>query len=124
MYAVKTEHSDLIIALEEINKSKYGGNVTFNRWPEKRGRRWCFTLRVSDSSKDGARRSSSGRRMVSACWHVHGDFFDALFKINPNAEIISLGDTINKDGGNWIDKNIGSVYMPLYHSSACECEDF
>lgn len=72
----------------------------------------------------GARISSSGRRIAAACWHVHGDFFDALLKIQPNAVIVTRGGpgaVIDKNGGNWQDCNIGSRMSPMMFSEACEC---
>jgi hypothetical protein len=63
--------------------------------------------------------------MISACWHVHGDFFDALFKIQPNAvvQVSAGGETrnITIDGGNWQDMNIGSEVYPLMMSTLCGC---
>ena len=108
-------------ALEEVNKL-YDGNVIFNRQPEPMGSRARFTLRVKDSKGPGARRSHQGRRMSSACWHVHGDFFDKLFKVNPEAYVVAGGcKRISRHGGNWQDRNIGSRMNPLYFSEACDC---
>ena len=120
--------SDLQRALEKVNE-KYEGNIAFNRL-DTRG----FTLRVTDSKGPGHRLGfppykGSGmgndwdkrKRMVSACWHVHGDFFDALFEINYNARITSRGKTIDSGQGNWEDFDIGSIMCPYYASEACEC---
>ncbi len=125
--------ADLRVALAEVNK-KYEGNVTFNQHPVPNGRGFRFTLRVEDSQKPGHRltpspnyRTGKHHRMVSACWHVHGDFFDALLEIAPEAEIRvgSKGEKIFKVGdrviGNWEDRNIGSMMHPFYYSEACEC---
>lgn len=104
-------------ALETINK-KYDGNVIWNN-P-------YHTLRVQDSHGKGARKGYNGKHFVSACWHVHGDFFEALLKIQPKAIIKTVMSTvqINEYGqisGNWLDKNIGSIMNPLSYSEACEC---
>lgn len=111
----KCNIQDLEKALDIINK-KYQGNITFNRLDNK-----GFTLKCKDSKKPGHRRGYSGRRLISACWHVHGDFFDALFEIKPEAIIISLGEKITRFYGNWQDRNIGSMMYPLYLSEACDC---
>jgi hypothetical protein len=105
-------------ALEIINK-KYQGNVTFNRLEQKR-----FTLRVKDSSGPGARRGfHNNRKLVSACWHVHGDFFDALFKVKPDAEVFSSSTGwIDRFHGNWIDFGVGSMVYPKRMSEMCKCE--
>ena len=133
MIAKNVTVKDLKAALVAVNK-KYKGNVTFNRFPEKSGRGFRFTLRVKDSKKPGHRlgfpsyKTEKQRRMTSACWHVHGDFFDALLDINPEAiiktglgnknQIYSTGGEVS---GNWEDYNIGSQYKPLFASEACEC---
>ena len=92
MIARECTVKDLRAALVSGNK-KYKRNVEFNRAPEAQGKGYRFTLRVKDSKKPGHRlgfeNPSTGkqRRMTSACWHVHGDFFDALLDINPDAII-------------------------------------
>ena len=121
MIARNTTREDLDRALEEVSK-KYGGNVQWNRSPEqkdKRGMSWQFTLRVRNSRGPGAAISSSGRHSTSACWHVHGDFFDELFNINPRAIVDARGRRITKDYGNWEDFIIGSVMQPMMASEAC-----
>ena len=110
-------------AMEAVNKL-YDGNVIFNRQPEPVGSRLRFTLRVKDSKGPGARRSHQGRRMSSACWHVHGHFFEELFKVNPEAYVVAGGcKRISKDGGNWQDRNIGSRMFPMFFSEACRCNE-
>jgi len=125
---------DLQAALRVTNK-QYKGNVEFNRLPEAQGNRLRFTLRVKDSKKPGHRlgfpdyTTGKQRRMVNACWHVHGDFFDNLLDINPDA-IIKTGagnknQIYSKGGevyGHWEDFNIGSQARPLFFSEACECD--
>lgn len=107
-------------ALEVINET-YNKNICFNNF-KREGQRYRITLRVRNSRLAGARRSGTGRRTVSACWHVHGDFFDQLLKINPNAIInLSSGLKINKDHGNWIDIELGSIYNRVYMSDLCDC---
>lgn len=115
--------SDLQKALDEVNK-KYENNIIFNRL-DARG----FTLRCKDSKKAGHRlgyyvhhKTGNRSRLVSACWHVHGDFFDALFGINPDAVIVARKNKITKESGNWEDCNIGSMMFPFYFSEACECQ--
>jgi hypothetical protein len=120
--------SDLIKALEIVNRI-YDNNITFNALESLNyaRNRWRVTLRVESSKKAGHRVGFTGRRLISACWHVHGDFFDALLEINPNAVIITQLSRIYKENGktygNWTDKNIGSIIQPLYYSEACECHN-
>ena len=108
-------------ALNSVN-AEYEGNICFNRL-EQQGRRVRFTLKVHDSHKPGSRLGHSGRHLACACWHAHGHFFDKLFDTNPDAWIRSGKQKITKDGGNWEDRNIGSMMFSLYFSEACECDD-
>jgi len=107
-------------ALRLLN-AEYKGNITFNRFDIERSLIRA-TLRVIDSKKVGSRLSYSGRRLTSACWHVHGRFFEIVLKINPNAKITTSFARIDKNGGNWEDKDIGSMINPLMFSEACQCE--
>lgn len=127
MIAKNVTMGHMIMALERTN-ARYGGNIKFKVLEEK-GRRIHFTLTV-DRTSEGTGKAKvglpgvsikRGRRIAAACWHVHGDFFDALFKMVPDAEIVSLGKTITRDHGNWKDWNVGSLYEPLMASQACEC---
>lgn len=86
-----------------------------------KGTRYAVTLKVKDSHGKGAKIGYSGRHTVNACWHVHGDFFDALLDLNPEIVIKTLNRTIDKKGGNWHDWNIGSIMYPRFYSEACEC---
>ena len=121
-------------ALELVNV-KYQGNVCWNRRPEKVGRGFRLTLRVKDSKGLGHRLGSTGpiffaknhdeevkfskrKRLISACWHIHGDFFEAL----PLDAKIITGRGIVKPG-EWPDYDIGSMLNPQMMSEACECEE-
>jgi len=126
---------NLQAALNIVNQ-KYEGNIKFKSI-EPKGKQFQFTLTVIDSKKPGHRRGfpeykdmfsrnpvkvKDGKRLAAACWHVHGDFFDALFEVNPKAGVFSAkGNWITIHGGNWQDWNIGSNMFPLYFSEACDC---
>ena len=115
-------------AVAELNTS-YDNNIRFNNREvlNNKGTRHRFTIRVKDShgtgSKLGHSRNINGehRRTSSACWHTHGDLLDILFKINDECEVRSGGKLITSDNGNWEDRNIGSMMVPMYFSEACEC---
>jgi hypothetical protein len=117
--------AEIIIALDIINK-KYDGNVTIGNY-KKKGNRIQFTLKVWDSHGPGHRRGfmrtkdGRGQHLINACWHVHGDFFDALFTINPKIWIRAIGKKITINDGNWQDRNIGSMLRPKMYSDACDC---
>jgi hypothetical protein len=137
MKATNCKWEELQEALKEVNK-KYDNNIRFN--PDNNG---CqrFTLRAKIKSERETNKGCSisvysmmsrysnfigkkqnKRYTGSACWHVHGDFFDALFKINQDAVIWSRGLKIDKNYGNWENYNIGSILYPVYASDCCDCE--
>lgn len=115
-------------ALLVVNE-KYAGNIVWNRAPEPlnhSGLAWRLTLRCISSRGAGRRISRAGvpfgrtpRRLISACWHVHGTFFDAL---PLGAEIVALGRAIRPHNA-WQDYNIGSIMYPALASEACDCAD-
>lgn len=116
---------DIEVALEAVNEL-YDGNIKFKRFDyagrtRKGGDKYNVTLTVKDSSKAGSRRSREGRRIAAACWHVHGEFMDALPE---GAEIVTStanGRMVKSPGDYWEDYNIGSIMYPMYASDACEC---
>lgn len=111
-------------ALTEINWRYFNSNIRLKNW-KYQGKRLQFTLTVHDSHGLGSRHSHTGRRIAAACWHAHGYLFEQLFKINPDAWVqVSLhgNQRITIDGGNWQDRNIGSVAQPMLYSEACDCE--
>ena len=122
MIIIGAELNQIKAALADV-AGRYGGNVIFNRFPESLGftrdgrPKYRLTLRVEDSKGAGARLSHQGRRMVSACWHVHGRFFMAL----PAACTIKAGPLTLTPVSPWYDMNIGSQAHPLLYSDACEC---
>jgi len=104
---------------------KFDHNIKFKRL-EFKGRNILFTLTVNNSRKPGSRTSASAfhpeRRVSAACWHVHGWFFEILFKVNPAAIVVSQGNKqITKDSGNWQDWQIGPQIYPIMYSEACDC---
>jgi len=106
----------ILEAIAVINK-KYDGNVRIN--PDSTGTK-KFTLRPVNSAGAGAS-FKRGRRINACCWHVHGDFFDALLAINPQTVITSAKSKIDINGGNWIDYNVGSIMFPEAASNCCKC---
>jgi hypothetical protein len=106
----------LTSCIENVN-SKHGYKLIYNRYPERKGNYLHFTIRSEKSGIPGARTSHSGRNMVSASWHAHGYLFDEILNLNEDA-IIKVGNnhTIDQNGGNWIDRNIGSLMNPVKFS--------
>lgn len=125
MEAKNVTRQELELALAEVSK-RYGGNIIWNREPEAlnpAGTRFAFTLRTKGYENGGYRRTHSGKKNPSACWHVHGYFFEALLAIQPDAVIRTGLAVIDRNGGNWQDRNIGSLFQPLLFSDACDCDE-
>lgn len=132
MIAINVNRADLDAALSATNKL-FDDNVCWKREPESLNHsknRFRFTLRVVSSKGAGHRLSapnpwSKQRRMPSACWHVHGEFFDALLDVNRQAiiktELVGKRE-ISIDGGNWQDAQVGSMAYPAYLSDLCDCD--
>lgn len=133
MLVKNAANTHLFQAMAIVNK-KYGNNITWNREPEPHGSQLRCTLKVKSSKGSGAKVSYSSyhkpRRTIAACWHVHGDFFDALLGIQPGAIITThtnkgitkiyadaTGDVID----NWQDWNVGSYAYPVFFNESCEC---
>ena len=124
MYAKNVNKGELKLALKKLNE-KYNNNVNFKRLEQYGNNKMLFTLKVKDSSGSGARTTHNGRKLVSACWHVHGYFYEEVFKINPHAIIESSYTkikTITKDSGNWQEIPRGTYFNPANMSDLCECE--
>lgn len=113
---------DLHAVLDVLNKEMYEGNIRFKDI-RPQGRQVRFTLTVNSSKGPGGRIGFGGRRVAAACWHVHGNFFDALFKVCPDAKVRAGQKVITKDQGNWEDWNIGSMMEPMMYSEACDCDE-
>lgn len=118
-------------AIEQVSK-KYDYNIGL-RWgydtkpTNKKGTSFNIRLVAKSYGNPGYRRTFSGKRNQSACWHVCGDFFDAILDLDPGAIIYSGHLKIYEDRhghgrlNNWQDWNIGSLMQPLYFSEACDC---
>lgn len=112
-------------ALNIIN-NKYDNNIIFKQEPtniSQRNRGYNFSLRVKNSSEIGAGKTRLGHRSVSACWHVHGDFYDELFDSGAKRITTSFFHNIDMRSkeDNWRDYNTGSEWFPSYASGRCEC---
>jgi len=124
--------SVLRVALK-LTTRLYENNIRWKTEPtykrhDRQGREvYTATITVIDSSGPGARRSHTGRKISAACWHVHGDLFDRIWALDPEAMIktnLPKGTTMNGPEDNWQggDTNIGSMVNPLWFRYACECE--
>lgn len=140
MIATNVTQLDLQAALDLTNEL-FKGNIAFKNITQISKNRVRFTLKCHSYKEPGHKLHiryddpfgkciERTKRSTYACWHVHGYFFDMLFKINPDAKIksgsmihegVNLG-WITKDSGNWIDTNIGSQMFPVYFSESCECD--
>ena len=125
---INAYREDIEKALDTANKL-FDGNLMFNNFQRLSDTRYRVTLRVKNSHGKGARLSvprytldpkdqqGKQRRLINACWHAHGEFFDAL----PEGTRIQARDIVTYPGAEWQDSNIGSMMFPYYFSDACEC---
>lgn len=119
---------DLALIVGHVSRVFYAGNLIFKREPETIGRFVHFTLRVKDSKGPGARRSHSGRRLVSACWHAHRDVMVELFDFAPDALLVTAmaryegreGFLREYPGTGSV--NLGSAFEPMAYRDACDCD--
>jgi len=116
---------DINKALAHVNH-RFAGNIMLNNYQQMSGSglRHRVTLRVLDSHGEGAHISRhmeayghKARRTNSACWHVHGEFFDTL---PHGTRITSLGKVVMA-GDMWNDFSIGSVMFTIFASESCNC---
>ena len=139
MLIKNTNISELTEALVKVNE-KYDGNVKFNEIEAQNqaGTRFRLTLQVVNAKGPGHRvgfthstwttrsgKPYKARRLIYACWHVHGDYFDCLFDINPKVEIRVGGQGKNvvykSKADNWEDFDVGSRMSPTMLSELCDC---
>ena len=138
MIITGVSYQDLEWALVQVNK-KYEHNIQWNQPPKalsRSGTRWRLTLRCVSSKGPGHSvgrfkqylTGKPARRFASACWHVHGHFFDALLPPYPpelhavrtSTTIWARGHIIHP-GDDWEDYNVGSQMLRVYASESCEC---
>lgn len=119
-------------ALSYCNTHRYNNNLQFNRIDQDTKNALLVTLRVRSSRESGHRLGMSPtpkgnrRRLISACWHVHRDFFSVLFDMCPTAKV--------KTG--WVTYENQADFMKCYPQTAvrkvspsanitqlCECEE-
>lgn len=125
-YGVTT--SDIAQVTELVSANSYEGNLITNRLENGPGNAVTFTLRVRSSRGKGHRFSTSGRRMVSACWHAHRDVMIVLFNQHPDMKLVSALATYNgrsefmREFPDTYYKQVGSVYDPVEFGSLCSCD--
>ena len=125
MKIMKTSRQAIMDALAEVNE-RFGSNIEFLRFDPVgyNGSTFNVRLKVKNSNEAGTlfsatmtRKDGEPRRTSSACWHVHGYFFDAL---NPEAVIRTAGLKV-RPGDEWNDFNAGSLFYPCMQSERCDC---
>jgi hypothetical protein len=116
-------------AVERVSQH-YGGNLRVARGAHALGKSGTRgRVEVIDSRGPGARRSWSGRRGRYACWHVYRDVLREVFRINPDATVITGlarykgSDGFEREYPLTADKNVGSWMEPAYMSELCDCDD-
>lgn len=111
----------------------YDSNIVFKREPDKQGNFLHFTITVVNTRNPGGARSASmfnrGRRIAAACWHAHRDVMRAIFKIAPDALLITA--LARYEGTEGFEhefpytgtQNVGPPADPIARQECCECGD-
>ena len=96
-------------AIELVNK-QHGYQLYFNRFDV--GKKHVeFTVKTPSGVPGAKVNPLSGRNIPAASWHAHGYLFEAIFDIEPDTYILSLGKRITR-------KNIwdhNPVVFPMYN---------
>lgn len=122
----KLDAQALATIVEEVSDAAYGGNLKVQA-ETLSARRTRFTLKVKNSRAQGAHRSGSGRRTVSACWHAHRDVMHALFYVDASARIASGMakyegfDSFRSIFARTYYRNVGSLHSPQSYGALCDC---
>lgn len=110
----------------KISASLYSGNLTVDARAlpaGKKGNACRFTLRVRDAYAKPARRSASGRRLVSANWQAHKEVMEALFDLYPDAVLVTAlttytgRDDFRRRFAETYNHNVGSAANPVAFGS-------
>ncbi len=120
--------TNLRVALANASTEFYAGNLQFKREPERIGNFLHFTITVVNTRNPGGARSSQGRRIAAACWHAHRDFMRAIFKLAPDALLITA--LARYEGSEGFEhefpytgtQNAGSIMVPRARQDCCECD--
>ena len=121
-------NGDIERAMAETN-ARFGDNICFDRLesvgPISGKSAYQVTLKAVDSSGPGARRTQSGRRSRSACFHAWGTFMDAL-PAEAELHVFAQGirQVVHPDQFCWrhMDRNVGSMRNPVMLSRLCDCD--
>lgn len=105
------------------NIAKKLGVEPYNFRPKGKG--FAFVLRPFGETY--RRRSHTGRRIWAVCWHGYRDYMREVFKLNPDAQIVTAHANYKGLDGfehlyrNTGHANIGSMMSPMQYADACEC---
>ena len=130
MRVTRCEMSDLVAA-EKVVIGKYDGNIRLapdstprkfklialnNRGPGAVVHTEVHTVRETDpcaimAGKPALEYIEKKRHLPYACWHAHGDFFEALYRVSDTARIYSLGKPVDRS----------DVWANTSRMNNCEC---
>lgn len=115
--------------VESVSKDEYEGNLIVHPdYTIYTDNRFRARTRTVNSREAGSRRSWSGRRIPSACWHTTRDVLLLVFAEFPNARVQTSMATYRGEADFFdkfprtADMNIGSMVAPAYMPDLCDCE--
>ena len=109
---------------DHVSRTDYGSNLEVH--PDSQaitGNRFRARIHGRETDGPGTRRSWSGRRGRSACWHAYRDVMLGVFTVAPQARAQTSLDGFLEDYPATGDKNIGSQMQPAYMPDLCDCAD-
>jgi len=106
----------------------YDGNLVVTADSYQSGSLVRARVGVLSSREPGARRSWSGGRIPSACWHAYRDVLAALFDQRPAARVRTAlavyrgREGFERDYPATAYRNVGSAMQPAYMPELCDCD--
>lgn len=123
--------NEIFTIVDRVSNGMYGGNIIVKHSNRHSPNVITLTIRALYSNRLGARRSYSGRRSISACWHAHRDVIRAILTRYPEATITTgLLGPIRYEGLQHFEAtypdtgsiDIGSMFQPAQIADLCECD--
>lgn len=113
-----------------IGSANFQGNVKFYANPKRKGQAWQLRLQHVEpgpgsriyhrqSHVESVTKGSIQSRGPAVCWHVHRDFFRAIFEINEDARIKTSWSLYRNKAD--FDAKMEAEPGPEYEH--CECEE-
>ena len=113
---------------EDLRKASQSvGVALFELRKSGKGFRFRITPIGGKYQKLSASYFNRGRKCHAVCWHGHRDFFRVLFRLSPDAVVITALARYTADNFESTypetDKNVGPPIAPIHYSECCNCNE-